>query len=153
MLYIETTFWTEEKFTFDKLCLISINRKTDKKKVIDYGDCNKPSDLSAFFKRVSRFKLSDEERTLSRQGYDRLRTNQFGVIRDGQIVPVIWFDIVCDEIRYKHNRCFDVTLITKNNIKLPFGRIFPKGNLKTKYRELKVASSAYKYLSNQLKNK
>lgn len=101
-----------------------------------------------FFRDLSKFvKTKKSLRTInSKEWY------QFAIESEGNVVPIIWFDIQINEkVKISHDFAFETVIIHKNSIRIDLGN-FPLKITKKfpKYREFNIKSKAYKYIANQL---
>jgi hypothetical protein len=145
---LTTTFWSEEKHDFTQL--LYVNNHT--KEVMFQTDLTNKFETHLFFKNIAKFVKSKEVRNTI--NHERVEGYQFAVSENnGEIIFIKWFDLVIDEKNIiSHDIAFETTLITKNNVQIPFGR-FPmryKYNSLAKYREFNIKAQAYKYIANQI---
>lgn len=148
---LSTTFWSDEVHEFDNL--LYVNGKT--KEIVFRANLNDVQNTYRFFKNISKFVKSNIVRKTL---YDDDVWYQFYVLKDDDLVPIKWFDLIIDEkTTISHDIAFSTTLIKKNGVQVPFGK-FPHWykNWERKkfpaYRELNIKSRAYKYLANKVWN-
>ncbi len=155
---LTTTFWSETVFEFDKILFINGNTND----IIFQADLNDAFASYIFFKNISKFVMTPLSRKalLKQQNSDYYDLNekvdcfQFAVIKDGEIMPIKWFDLYINQyVKISHDIAFETTLVKKNGLRLSFGK-FPMCyyniNL-PQYRALKIQAKAYKYFANQIK--
>ena len=148
---LNTTFWSKEVHSFDNI--LYINGAT--KEIIYETKLNDKFASYQFFKNIAKFVKTKRVRE-SILDYDRKEYFQFALMKDGEITPIKWFDLVInDNVVISHDIAFETTLIKKNNQRVGFGH-FPmyywNRNIDLPmYRELNVKARAYKYMANQIK--
>lgn len=142
---ITTTFWTEEKFDFSEL--LYINGIT--KEIMFKTDLNDTLNTFNFFQKLIKFVKNFNMR---KEVYNEVLYYQFAIMKDGEITPIKWFDIVIDDKTIIfHDIAFETTIIRKNDIRISLGG-FPFGMKHyAKHREYNVKARAYKYIANQIK--
>lgn len=137
-----TTFWNDNKFEFDQL--LFINRDTHKVKY--QTDLKNHHQTGEFFSDISKFINTSAVYILKKADV----CFQFAVIKDGEITPIIWFDLVINnKLTISHDSAFSTTIIHKNVVVVPFGKFFKE--YPPKHREFNIKYRAYKYISNQIK--
>lgn len=138
---VTTTFWTDEVFEFNEL--LYIDGETED--VIFRVKLSDQFEAYKFFKLIAKFVKSP--RCL--RGSEWF---QFAVVRNGKVEHIKWFDLVIDDnTTISHDIAFETTMITKNEISVPFGRfpMWAKVQL-PKYREFNMKARAYRYMANQV---
>lgn len=147
-----TTFWSKEVHEFDNL--LYINGKTQA--IIFQTNLGDVPGSVKFFKNIARFVKSASVRKALYSGkYESEVYYQFAVMKDGEMTPIKWFDLVInDKLTISHDIAFNTTLVKRNDVDMPFGR-FPmyyyRRNINLpKYRELNVKARAYKFMGNQI---
>lgn len=142
---ITTTFWSEEKFDFSEL--FYINAKTQE--IVFQSDLNDMLNTFNFFQQITKFVKNFNMR---KEVFNSDLYYQFAVMKDGEITPIKWFDIVIDDKTViSHDIAFETTIIYKNDIRVALGG-FPFGMKHyAKHREYNVKARAYKYIGNQIK--
>jgi len=154
---ITTTFWSDEVHEFSKLLYIKGNTK----EIMFKADLNDKFATFIFFKQIAKFvKSSTVRKTIYNSCWEKQEYYQFATIKDGEICPIKWYDLIIDEkTKVSHDIAFETTLIEINEVEIPLG-LFPNWAYNRnphikfpKYREFNMKARAYKFIANQIKNK
>lgn len=147
---ISTTFWTSEVHSFDELLYINGHTKD----IIFRGSMAQPFLAIGFFKNIARFLKSrrfwDEQQSFQR-GETKNRY-QFAVMKDGAVMPIVWFELrISETMIISHDSAFHTTLLRKNGHVVPMGR-FPMSIRKKipVFREHSMRALACKYMANRI---
>lgn len=152
IMHITTTFWSEKVETLHTI--FYFNPKS--KEIVAQADSHNPFELALFFKKISQ--LVKTNKFLKSQNNND-NHYQFGTMIDNQMTPIVWFDIhLNDSTIVSHDHAFNTCMVKINNHIKPFGR-FPIGSFwdnKPKdfklpiYREFKIKSRVFKFISNKI---
>ena len=107
-----------------------------------------PVEIEKFF--ADRVKLAEYYR--HGRGKDNRRWIQFALYNEttGNFVPVVWFTVEFDdgEVLYI-DKAFDTVLVSKNKVRIPFGRFPIYQKRYPVRRESNIEKRAFKYLRNR----
>lgn len=148
-----TTFWSKDSFEFDELLYIHRYKLTyEMQEIVFRTKLNDKVATYQFFKDVAKLVNSNK---VHQSMYDFNDCYQFAVIHNGNVTPIIWFDLVInDKLTINHDLAFGTTLIKRNDQVIPFGK-FPMQYHSKKlplYREFNLKKRAYTYIANQIKS-
>lgn len=155
-MHIETTNWGKEVIVFHKILYVLTTYDEDHNQTFhtikEISLLESKEKIVKFFSDVSKMQKSKQHR----DSYFK-NTEHYQFFLDSAehpMFPVKWFNLILDNgVNISHDIAFDVTLIRKNKMIIPFSRFFPSEFQKrSKYHELIVKRNAYRYIANQIKN-